>query len=206
MGHIVVLFLIALVILTMIVVAIVRYVTKTVVGNIQVPRSSERTLESRIAAEDREEVETRRAELQQERARLEAERRQLRTQIQDTLNQNPIGVTGSVNAREVERLRSMQGPMQALDQAMTSMGDVVNRAFGRFSTPEQRTEVRIERRVETTGARGAPGAPRPGVVGATGISGTVGVPGTPTGANGPNSPPEQPKVKRKSRYERDPVI
>jgi tRNA nucleotidyltransferase (CCA-adding enzyme) len=53
--------------------------------NIPVPRSSERTLEDRIAAEAREEIEeleSRRAELQRDRQRLAQEREQLRVRAQ----------------------------------------------------------------------------------------------------------------------------
>lgn len=184
MGTIIALVLLALAVLVTVVVLIVKGMISVVEGDIPVPRSSERTIEERIRSEVQEETEARRAETQHERERLVEEHRQLRIRAQNatgTSRRAELTVQGSAQRLAEVIGRSSPGAFNALNQALSSMGETVDRVFGEQG---QQSRPGVEVRVTHT---------------------TVGAPQA--GQKDPDPPKPAPATPhRKSRYERDPVI
>ena len=191
MGTIIGLVLLALAVLVTVITVAVKAIVKAAGGDIPVPRSSEQTIEERILAESQEEadVTARRVELQRERQRLVEERRQFHTQIRA---QDATGVTDRRGADLIAATQRVTPAVQSLAQSIRDMGAAfIGEEPQRFVDGRQGLEIRIEQRTEQM--RGST------VTGPTG--GSPGQSGKPSQKADTSAP-----VKRKSRYERDPVI
>lgn len=178
MTQVVVLFILALLLITLIVVVAVKATIRSIEGKIPVPRSSERTMEERLQAEIREETETLRAELRRDRERLAEARRHLRRQVVMTT------LPTQLRAQQIADAINRSTPFNALNQALSSIGPALNQALG------DQGQVRITHTVETIET--SPSVQPPPQVDQK------------PGQKEPDPKPAAPH--RKSRYERDPVI
>jgi len=137
MARIVVLFILATIGIITLVVLAVKATIKSIEGNVPVPRSSERTIEERLRAEVREEMETRRAELQRERDRLAEERRQLHS----------LTAALPLQSRSVDR--RPVGVVDALAQSLNSIGQSIDHIFDGNGLVRPGVEIRVTHTRET---------------------------------------------------------